>query len=93
MSAQLQQPSQAGAHAPAFEDSNSATIPSAAEQQKQNDLEPLKNRAGESKSPFVRAYHDSLVAWQLLDEHAISRAKRENKLIFLSIGFLASHCK
>lgn len=91
MSAQLQQPSQAGAHAPAFEDSNSATIPSAAEQQKQNDLEPLKNRAGESKSPFVRAYHDSLVAWQLLDEHAISRAKRENKLIFLSIGFLASH--
>ncbi|KAI1339163.1 Six-hairpin glycosidase-like protein [Xylariaceae sp. FL0016] len=55
--------------------------------------EPLRNRAGDpqSKSPYVRAHADSLVAWQLLDDKTISRAKNENKPIFLSIGYLASH--
>ncbi|KXJ93836.1 hypothetical protein Micbo1qcDRAFT_231472 [Microdochium bolleyi] len=52
---------------------------------------PLQNRAGDSKNPFIRAHADTLVHWQLLDDEAIARAKAENKLIFLSIGFLASH--
>ncbi|KAI0385108.1 hypothetical protein F5Y04DRAFT_205308 [Hypomontagnella monticulosa] len=91
MSAQLQRPSQAGAQVPAPGNSIDATGPSVVEQQQTNGAEPLRNRAGESKSPFVRAHCDSLVAWQLLDDDAVNRAKRENKLIFLSIGFLASH--
>ncbi|KAH7037250.1 Six-hairpin glycosidase-like protein [Microdochium trichocladiopsis] len=52
---------------------------------------PLRNRAGDSKNPFVRAHTDTLVHWQLLDDEALARAKAENKLIFLTIGFLASH--
>ncbi|KAI4860652.1 hypothetical protein F4820DRAFT_436185 [Hypoxylon rubiginosum] len=89
MSAQLQQPSQNGTQLPASGNSSSgASHPSAVVQ---SDPEPLRNRAEHSKSPFVRAHSDSLVAWQLLDDHAVNRAKTENKLIFLSIGFLASH--
>lgn len=94
MSAQLQQPSQAGAQLSASENNaNGATAQSGAEQPKPTEAEPLRNRAGDSKSPYVRAHSDSSVAWQLLDHDAVSRAKRENKLIFLSIGFLASHCR
>lgn len=52
---------------------------------------PLVNRAAKSLSPYVRARSNSPVAWQLLDDEAVSRARSENKLIFLSIGFLASH--
>jgi uncharacterized protein YyaL (SSP411 family) len=52
----------------------------------------LRNRAGESNSPYVRAHADTPVAWQLLDNGAIGRAKKENKLIFLNIGFRACHC-
>ncbi|KAK0655082.1 hypothetical protein B0T16DRAFT_396136 [Cercophora newfieldiana] len=53
--------------------------------------ETLHNRAGESKSPYVRALADTPVAWQPLDEATIERAKRENKPIFMHIGFLADH--
>ncbi|KAI1451946.1 hypothetical protein F4805DRAFT_60454 [Annulohypoxylon moriforme] len=92
MSAQLQQPGQAGAQLSASENKSSdTTIPSEAEQPKLTETKPLRNRALESKSPYVRAHADSLVAWQLLDDDAIDQAKKENKLIFLSIGFLASH--
>ncbi|KAL8295462.1 hypothetical protein RB597_008715 [Gaeumannomyces tritici] len=52
---------------------------------------PLVNRAGDSSSPYVRAHHETPIAWQLLDGDAIARAKRENKLIFLFIGFKACH--
>lgn len=56
-------------------------------------LLPLENRAKDGKSPFIKAYVDSLVAWQLLDDEAVERARRENKLIFLHIGYRACHCK
>ncbi|KAI2463303.1 hypothetical protein F4781DRAFT_131593 [Annulohypoxylon bovei var. microspora] len=92
MSAQLQQPGQAGAQLSASENKPShTTVSSEPEQSKLTESKPLRNRARESKSPHVQAHADSLVAWQLLDDDAVSRAKRENKLIFLSIGFLASH--
>ncbi|KAI0019978.1 hypothetical protein F4780DRAFT_393840 [Xylariomycetidae sp. FL0641] len=52
---------------------------------------PMANRAAKSLSPFVRSHANSLVAWQLLDKEAIDRATRENKLVFLHIGFFASH--
>jgi hypothetical protein len=54
---------------------------------------PLVNRAAQSKSPYVQAQSNGPVAWQLLDDEAVTRARSENKLIFLSIGFLASHRK
>ncbi|KAI8966490.1 hypothetical protein F5Y11DRAFT_309454 [Daldinia sp. FL1419] len=95
MSAQLQQPEKAGAKLPATENGSSNTVISSGAGQPMptelKPLNPLRNRVLDSKSPYVRAHADSLVAWQLLDDDAISRAKKENKLIFLSIGFLASH--
>lgn len=54
---------------------------------------PLKNRAAESTSPYVLAHADSPVVWQLLDDQAVARAKKENKLIFLNVGFRACHCE
>ncbi|KAM7213248.1 spermatogenesis-associated protein 20 [Rhypophila decipiens] len=51
----------------------------------------LKNRAGESCSPYVRLHAETPIAWQFLDEFTIYRAKEENKPIFMHIGFLADH--
>ncbi|KAF5133071.1 Spermatogenesis-associated protein 20 [Metarhizium anisopliae] len=51
----------------------------------------LQNRAAFSKSPFVRAAENSLVKWQILDADSVDRAKRENKLLFLHIGYKACH--
>jgi hypothetical protein len=56
-------------------------------------LLPLQNCAKQGKSPFIKAYEDSLVAWQLLDNESVERARRENKLIFLHIGYRACHCE
>jgi hypothetical protein len=53
----------------------------------------LENRASASPSLYVKSQADSPVAWQLLDNETVERARRENKLIFLNIGFKASHCK
>ncbi|RYP22702.1 hypothetical protein DL765_001552 [Monosporascus sp. GIB2] len=53
----------------------------------------MRNRAGDSTSPFIRAHVDTLVSWQLLDDEAVERARRENKLIFMTIGYLASHSR
>lgn len=52
---------------------------------------PLQNRAKESQNPFVKSYADSPVAWQLLDDSSVERAKKEHKPIFLHIGYKACH--
>ncbi|KAL2062233.1 hypothetical protein VTL71DRAFT_6499 [Oculimacula yallundae] len=51
----------------------------------------LTNRAGESRSPYVRAHKDNPVKWQLWGDEAIEMAKRENRLLFLSVGYAACH--
>jgi hypothetical protein len=53
----------------------------------------LSNKAGESKSPYVRAHASNPVAWQIWGDDAIALAKKENKLLFVSIGYSACHCK
>ncbi|KAI1437801.1 spermatogenesis-associated protein [Xylaria sp. CBS 124048] len=88
MSAQLQQPSDPVASTPGV---SAATKTPEARDPSSPSPPPLVNRAKQSKSPYVRARSNSPVAWQLLDDEAIGRARAENKLIFLSIGFLASH--
>jgi hypothetical protein len=52
----------------------------------------MENRAGQSSSPYVQSHASSPVKWQLLDSEAVDRARTENKVIFLSIGFKACHC-
>lgn len=56
-------------------------------------LAPLRNRAAASQSPYIRGQAESLVSWQLLDDEAVERSRKENKLIFLHIGYKACHCK
>ncbi|KAL1865912.1 hypothetical protein Daus18300_007024 [Diaporthe australafricana] len=56
-----------------------------------SDVPPLQNRAGNSTSPYVQSHASTPVAWQLLDDDAIQRAKKENKLIFMNIGFKSCH--
>lgn len=56
-------------------------------------LSPLQNRAASSRSPYIRDHAKDLVAWQLLDDEAVERSRKENKLIFLNIGYKACHCK
>ena len=58
-----------------------------------DDTVQLRNRAGESRSPYVRGHMNNPVAWQLWGDEAIELAKRENKLLFVSIGYSACHCK
>ncbi|KAM0344026.1 hypothetical protein ACHAPU_007929 [Fusarium lateritium] len=54
-------------------------------------LAPLQNRAATSRSPYIRDQAKSLVLWQLLNDEAIERSRKENKLIFLHIGYKACH--
>ncbi|RBQ73265.1 hypothetical protein FVER14953_03942 [Fusarium verticillioides] len=54
-------------------------------------LAPMRNRAAASQSPYIRGQAESLVSWQLLDDEAVERSRKENKLIFLHIGYKACH--
>ncbi|KAJ3530776.1 hypothetical protein NM208_g9175 [Fusarium decemcellulare] len=54
-------------------------------------LAALRNRAAASQSPYIKDQAGSLVAWQLLDDQSVERARKENKLIFLHIGYKACH--
>jgi hypothetical protein len=53
----------------------------------------LVNKAGESRSPYVCAHATNPVAWQIWGDEAIALARRENRLLFVSIGYSACHCK
>ncbi|TGO90666.1 hypothetical protein BPOR_0055g00090 [Botrytis porri] len=59
--------------------------------EQKNDKVQLVNRASESKSPYVRAHSANPVAWQLWGDEAIELARRENKLLFVSIGYSSCH--
>ncbi|KAG9237681.1 hypothetical protein BJ875DRAFT_131737 [Amylocarpus encephaloides] len=51
----------------------------------------LVNKAGESRSPYVSAHAENPVAWQLWGDDAIALARKENRLLFISIGYSACH--
>lgn len=96
MAAQLQKPTGSTppqTNPPAAGPANEAELSEQLDKATLSDAVPLKNRAAESISPYLRAHAESPVAWQLLDDEAIQKAKTENKLIFLNIGFRACHCQ
>ena len=41
----------------------------------------------------VRGHMNNPVAWQVWDAEAMELAKKHNRLIFLSIGYSACHCR
>ncbi|PQE33622.1 DUF255 domain protein [Rutstroemia sp. NJR-2017a WRK4] len=51
----------------------------------------LVNKANQSKSPYVRAHSSNPVAWQIWGDEAIELAKKENRLLFVSIGYSSCH--
>jgi len=42
-------------------------------------------------SPYIRMHADDAVEWRVWDQSVIEQAKKENKLIFISIGYYACH--
>lgn len=53
----------------------------------------LVNRLAESRSPYVRGHMKNPVAWQMWNEDALALAKKSNRLLFVSVGYAACHCK
>lgn len=53
----------------------------------------LVNRLAESRSPYVRGHMNNPVAWQMWNQDALALAKKSNRLLFVSIGYAACHCK
>lgn len=51
----------------------------------------LKNQLTENPSPYLAMHADDPVAWQAWDEKVLERARKENKLLFVSIGYFACH--
>ncbi|KAK9480318.1 hypothetical protein V1514DRAFT_302913 [Lipomyces japonicus] len=52
---------------------------------------PLLNTLYSAQSPYLRAHKDNPVAWQQWSDATLERARRENKPIFLSIGYHTCH--
>jgi hypothetical protein len=63
------------------------------EEVKEKEKLVLRNRAGESRSPYVRAHKDNAVKWQIWGDEAVELARRENRLLFVSVGYSACHCE
>jgi hypothetical protein len=53
----------------------------------------LVNKLGNSRSPYVRAHKDNPVAWQEWGNEALELARKHDRLIFLSVGYAACHCR
>jgi len=51
----------------------------------------MPNRLANEASPYLRQHADNPVAWEPWGEEAFARARRENKPIFLSIGYATCH--
>ena len=51
----------------------------------------MPNQLANETSPYLRQHQDNPVEWYPWNETALSKAKHENKPIFLSIGYAACH--
>src|SRR5688572_12994300 len=51
----------------------------------------MPNRLAAQQSPYLLQHKDNPVHWQPWDEDAFARARREDKPIFLSIGYSTCH--
>jgi uncharacterized protein YyaL (SSP411 family) len=51
----------------------------------------LTNRLANHPSPYLALHGHDPVAWQEWNAATVARAKRENKLLFVSVGYFACH--
>ncbi|RPB26334.1 hypothetical protein L211DRAFT_821396 [Terfezia boudieri ATCC MYA-4762] len=51
----------------------------------------LKNECLKSRSPYVRGHANNPVHWQLWSPETLALAKKEDRMVFVSIGYAACH--
>ncbi len=51
----------------------------------------MENRLNQTSSPYLQAHADNPIHWQPWDEKALNKAEKQNKPIFLSVGYSACH--
>ena len=51
----------------------------------------MRNRLVGHPSPYLALHGSDPVAWQTWDAEAVARARRENKLLYVSVGYFACH--
>lgn len=51
----------------------------------------LTNRLAAHPSPYLALHGGDPVAWQTWDAETVARARRENKLLYVSVGYFACH--
>lgn len=51
----------------------------------------LENQLKHNPSPYLALHGDDPTAWQEWNAETVARAKRENKLLFVSIGYFSCH--
>ncbi|MBM2844014.1 MAG: thymidylate kinase [Anaerolineales bacterium] len=52
----------------------------------------MTNQLASETSPYLLQHAENPVDWMPWGEAALARARREDKPIFLSIGYAACHC-
>ncbi|HNH90231.1 MAG TPA: DUF255 domain-containing protein, partial [Thiobacillaceae bacterium] len=52
---------------------------------------PLKNALAGHASPYLALHGRDPVAWQEWNAETVARARRENKLLFVSLGYFSCH--
>lgn len=52
---------------------------------------PLANRLAHHPSPYLALHGSDPVAWQEWNADTVARARRENKLLYVSVGYFACH--
>ena len=52
---------------------------------------PLENQLRQHPSPYLALHGDDPVAWQEWNSATVERARREGKLLYLSIGYFSCH--
>lgn len=57
----------------------------------ENSLPPMLNQLRNSPSPYLAAHGADPVLWQEWNATTLQRARRENKLLFVSIGYFSCH--
>jgi uncharacterized protein YyaL (SSP411 family) len=52
---------------------------------------PLENRLGGHASPYLALHGRDPVAWQEWNAETLARARRENNVLFVSLGYFSCH--
>jgi uncharacterized protein YyaL (SSP411 family) len=55
------------------------------------DSQPIENQLAHNPSPYLALHGHDPVAWQEWNAQTVERARREGKLLFISIGYFSCH--